>query len=465
MGANDAAEQTRRRREARFDLDLDGLLAEPPTPLLTVPRDLAQLGPVLDRLRRDGRTPPVVRRLLGRTVPGDPQGLAGVLAEAGARHHRAMDLLLTMLTRPQREVKLADGSIWLLAVVSGYDAQPPTDGEPFGQEPSVAERSIGWVRLRLPKAPGALDPGFIEEMDIYPYPAAVDDIREELVLLAIVSGWKPRVPGPKRQLILLGPTAALYLGGDIAELEATAAVDNVHLTAITVPRNSSSRPWVDARNRALELEGPVFSALFPEEQSGQRLLAALRLSAGAQRPISELPAPGHRGWCLDEILGQLRDAEVLSVQSVRPVVPQAGLSSSSGQLAVVSAPAKLRYESREVYLAKTGSARKFDVLVETGRRCPHTKWTTLRMHGGGGKAPKKYKGVLKYLDKLASPGRLVKAELCTFSGCGLVKVAYEVAVPGDGVLSDQPGPGAGDGGPAGGRGPPVTYQRAAHRNW
>jgi hypothetical protein len=230
------------------------------------------------------------------------------------------------------------------------------------------------------------------------------------------------------------------LGSDAKELEARAAVEGVSLTVVAVPRDSSSRPWIEARNRALELEGPVFSAVVAGEVSARRVLDTIHTTQGNRRRVTPLPSPGHLGWNLASMLNLLGNAGVLSADEFLQAQPQSETAT----------PPPPKFEEVEIYLAKTGSARDFDVLVETGRRCPHKAW--VRMHSR--KAPKKYNGVLRYLDKLDPPGHLVRTELCTYSGCGLVRVSYEVASPVEINESSSPENGAPGSSLGMGRGPP-----------
>ena len=421
MAAADGAGRSRRRDSKYSDLTLVGILKERPARLLSVPDEPSEFRKLLGRLGRNTATQPVVRKLLSNS--------AQVLLDECSVDGRSSEILLTLLTQAQRAALLPDRSWWLLTVVA---SSADSDSEDV-------ELGVGWVRLRLPNVAGGVMGELIQEWDFYPLPAGADAIRDELILIALESSWKPKVEGRDRVSVVLGPAAADYLGGDIKELEARAAVDGVHMTVVLVPRNSSDRPWIEARNSVLELEGPVLSAVDPGEQSGQRVLEAIRQQG--KRQITALASPVNQGWTVATMIEMLQNAGILTASQQLRLEPKTEVRATS----------KLRVEVKEIYLAKSGSGPRFDVLVETGHRCHHKSQSRIQHRS----APKKYKGILRYLRKLEPPGQIIEAKLCTHSGCGLVWVRFEAPVydPADGAGNTEAGA---SGSPVRlGRGPPT----------
>ena len=435
MGAIEGTVKHQRRHEMLSDLALSKVLSEEPSSLLSVPVNPTEITKLFDALRRDQTTPPVVRKLLGRKHFGLSEGMAQALINESKARGCSLAILLAVLTRPKRVVPLPDGSWWLLGVMK--------DDVDSGN--SEHQLLVGWLRLRLSKSAEVNPHNMVEEIDAYSVPQNLEAVRDELILVALQRGWKPSRPNSERFLVLLGPAAAAHIGSDINELEARAAVDNVHLTAVAIPRDISSPQWAGVRKQALEAEGRVFSAVFPDEQSSQRILATVARRPHSPRLVTSLPSPGPGGWGLETMIRQLQSVSALPGGNSFPLTGPRITST-------------VRFEKKEIYLAKTGSAPGFDVLLETGRRCPHDAWSQMR---GGGKAPKKYKGVLRYLGKLDPPGQVLKAELCTSNGCGLVKVQYEfpiltVSEEGDLVETDPQGSTV-----TGARSPPVTVPKVS----
>lgn len=378
----------RGRDESRRDLVLSRLLAEPPRPLLGY-------GPAaeLARLSRDRATPAVTRRLLGRQVEGRTFGL---FQDVLKQHPGGTaDMLFTLLTRAHRDVALPDGTSWLLVVAES--------------EPASSARSVAWAQIGEPGRPGDL----VRDFEVYPLPTGfgtpVEPLREELALLALQTGWRPRAPLEERALVVLGPRAAEILGQDTEELVARAAVEGVHLTVVPVPADSSTRAWQQARQAALEVGGPTIAVLAPLERGTERLIHTLRDRYG--RLVACLPTPATAAGVIHEVLALLAP----------PQAPVADLPEPAQPPPATESPPPRRV-TRVVYLAKTGAATGRDVLQPTAHRCGHKK-TRPVSHGN---APKKYKGVIRYLARQAQDARLVSAVICKTPGCGLVTAHYEV---------------------------------------
>jgi len=407
--------QGRGRDSGSRDLVLTRLLADPPRKLLGYGTAAA---PEFARFSHDQATPAVTRRLLGRRVADRSFGLVQDVLKQQATD--SVDLLYTLLTRAHRDVALPDGTSWLLVIAA--------------PEPSSLVRSVAWAQIGEPG--GSVE--LVRDLEVYPLPAAlamaespargvagyppraeVEPLREELALVALQTGWRPRVPQEQRALLVLGQRSAAMLGKGVRELVARAAVEGVHLTIMPVPGDSSTRAWQETRRAALEIRGPTVAMLEPAERSALRLMQTLTHQGGRQ--VGSLPTPPTCATLILEVLDWLAPARI-------PVsAPPVALSEPAPPPVV--APRIVR-TAFVVYLAKTGGSGGYDVLEETSHRCGHKK-TRPVMHGN---APKKYKGVLRYLGRLPQEARLISAVVCKTPGCGLVTARYEIL----GVDADDP---------------------------
>lgn len=401
MGPIGDAEYDRRRGEAYGDLTLSRLLAEPPRAPLSCPEDFSTLGPLLGRIGRDRATPAIIRRLLGRTAGGKRWGFVEDLLQqhSKAGEQRSPDVLLSLLTAPHRAVPLSDGSWWLLTTLTSE---------------SVAEEghstcSVAWVHIQpLDKPVSEL----ITEFEVYELPDETELLQEQLVMIAMLSSWKPVTPPTDQVLAILGNVGAITLAQRFAELEARAAVEGFHLTTAVVPIDSSSREWQAVRQDALQCQGPVIAAVHPSERSVQRILETLAEKHGTKSRIGNFAPPETSAEIIQEFLQRLASEGALSPVSL-------SIETTPRPIPAPSAEGRIEL----IYLSKTGSGKDYDVLVPTGRRCSHNKKFTIRHRG----APKKYKGVQKFLQKTYPGAELLAAWGCKASGCGLVAVRYQTS--------------------------------------
>jgi hypothetical protein len=269
---------------------------------------------------------------------------------------------------------------------------------------AASPRTVGWIRLSLPHDSGNAE---VRELDTYP----VTDggmIRHELALIALQSRWRPLVAPSARLLLLLGADATAQLSGDAGELEAYAAVDGLHLTVLSVPQDSSTRAWVETRDRALQAEGTIVIAVTAEERSAQQILRSLHDKGRATVDLA-----------LDGTAGGDTPIDVKALASL--LAPQSAGEPKPASPAPTARQPVQRAVTKEIYLAKTDSAPGFDIMRETGHRCHHNSFSRLSPR----RAPKKYKGVQRFLAKNDPRGVLLRAERCTASACGLVRIEYE----------------------------------------
>lgn len=364
---------------SRGDLTLHGFLNETPRAGSSATPDAAEIGRRLERARRDrGRAPEPVRQLLGRAREGVVEVHEQVAATARP------DRLLTLLTEPHRAIDLGDGSWFLAALI--------VEG---------AEHFAAWTYWRPSKVCAVSECRLPDEKE---------SLRIEFVLVAMNTGWVPVAGGDDDILVLVDPGAAETLAADRAELPATAAVDGVRLQLVDVPPDSSTQGWQAVRHQVLETRRPVVVVASGDETGMWRLREAIL--AHSARRLADVAGDASASTLVDAVLAAvsgLRQSPVLPLRA-KPLATTPTVSN--------------------VVLTKTGDGSNYDVLEETGRRCSHKK--EFKVSGG---APKKYAGVLKYLEKHHPGAVLIAASACKTSGCHLVWVEFRTNA---GVGDDLP---------------------------
>ncbi|OPG06014.1 hypothetical protein B1L11_33955 [Microbispora sp. GKU 823] len=378
-------------------------------PVEELPEDEAERKRLFGTYRSNRSTPRPTRTLMARGA-GHP---FKALLDDCARRGRPPAVVFTILTRAQRVIRLSepDGSAaswWLLALMEDDTA-----------------RRVGWLRLRAETATAPPE-DLIQEFDSYPLPEGEDALRDALTVMAMQTPWRPKTEDHERVLLLLGSQANGELARHIPELRARVAIDGVDLVVEDVPADSSTNVWEKTLHRALKLGGAVLTALTHEETSGWRIVEAIRRQHKDRRIIRLSPP---EVWSVPVLLDLLRQHGVLPGLSARTDRrwPEAEPELRAGAAEDPRPAPSLQRTVHEAWLAKTGSGSNGDVLVPTAHRCNHSSraWTRIR-HGN---APKKYKGLQRYLMRLDPPGLMIRAKLCTHSGCGLVWLEYEVSVP------------------------------------
>ncbi|WP_341719356.1 hypothetical protein QQG74_06320 [Micromonospora sp. FIMYZ51] len=259
---------------------------------------------------------------------------------------------------------------------------------------NVVENVVVWTHWRPSQA------GVVGECRL---PEEEELLRTELVLVAMATGWVPVAGGDDDVLVLVGPVAAGALAVNRAELLATAAVDGVQLQLLDVPSDPSTQGWQAVRHQVLETYRPIVVVAGGGE-TGVWRLREVALARGSRRLVDV---------AADDSAVTLADAVLAAVSKLRqpPVLPLQTKARTIG-------PAV-----REAVLIKTGDGSNFDVLSETGRRCPHKK--RFKVSGG---APKKHAGVLRYLEKHHPGAVLITASACKTAGCHLVWVEFRFDV-------------------------------------